>query len=60
MINIIKISDPNLRSKIEIELDKPAGADINEDEMADLKELNVIEASVSDLRGLEYAKNLSH
>ena len=59
MKNNVQIPDVKLRKAIEKKLGKRDGAQINEDEMLSLTELNVVEAGVRNLTGLESAKNLS-
>ena len=56
MTNTLQIPDLSLREAIAEELNKAADDPINADEMAGLEELNVLEAGVIDLSGLEYAK----
>ena len=54
----IDIPDPNLRAAIEEALGKTSGAPITADEMATLTRLEVPEAGISNLIGLEGATNL--
>ena len=55
---VVDIPDPNLRTAIEAELGKASGATITADEMTTLTRLEVPEAGISNLTGLEYATNL--
>ena len=56
----VEISDRNLRVAIETRLNKAADEPIDFDEMASLRELEIREAGVTRLNGLEHAKNLFH
>ena len=55
----IDIPDPNLRAKIENTLGKASGAAFTIGEMAMLTQLDVQNAKISNLTGLEYAINLT-
>ena len=59
----VNIPDPNLRAKIEaeieLELGKPVGASITLDDMAMLTMLGASNANINDLTGLEAAINLT-
>ena len=55
----INIPDPNLRAVIEDELSKVTGDPITASEMATLTRLEANEAGISNLAGLEHAKNLT-
>ena len=57
--NEINIPDPNLRAKIERELNKRSGDPITAAEMATLTSLNARESNISDLTGLKFATNLT-
>ncbi|RKU38488.1 hypothetical protein C6496_06685 [Candidatus Poribacteria bacterium] len=54
----VNIPDPNLRAAIAEELDKAPGDPITAEEMATLDELHAVYKNISDLTGLEFAKNL--
>ena len=54
----VKIPDPNLRAAISTALGLPPSAPILAAHMETLKELEALEASISDLTGLEWALNL--
>ena len=56
---VVDIPDPNLRTAIELALNKRAGAPITVDDMATLTELTAKNANISDLSGLEFASNLT-
>ena len=55
---IVEIPDSNLRTVIEAELGKAAGAPITVNEMAILTELEAPNTNIRDLTGLEFATNL--
>ena len=52
------VQDDRLRTAIRISLDKPAGAPIGLEELAMLKDLSALRASIYSLAGLEFASNL--
>ena len=54
----VDIPDFNLRTKIEVALNKQAGDPITAAEMATLTRLEVPNANISDLTGIEHATNL--
>ena len=54
----VNIPDANLRAGIEAALGKTSGATITAEEMATLTRLNVHNAGIRDLTGLEFATNL--
>ena len=56
---LVDIPDPNLRAAIENALGKASGATITTTEMANLPLLNVQNADISDLTGVEYATSLT-
>ena len=56
---VVDIPDSNLRTVIEAELGKAAGAPITADEMATLTQLEARKSNISDLTGLEFAANLT-
>jgi hypothetical protein len=56
---VVNITDPNLRAKIEETLGKASGAPITVDEMAGLTRLEARNANITDLTGLEHATNLT-
>ena len=56
---VVDIPDPNLETAIAITLDKSWGDPITTADMARLTHLNVREANISDLTGLEHATNLT-
>ena len=56
---IVDIPDPELRAALELALDKEAGADITQADMASLKVLEVVESGIRDLTSLEFATNLT-
>ena len=56
---VVEIPDPNLRTAIEGELGKDAGAPITKAEMATLTQLEAPDANIRDLTGLEGATNLT-
>ena len=55
----VDIPDPNLRAAIEDALGVAPGDPITVDEMASVPRLNVYDAGISDLTGLEFATNLT-
>ena len=55
----VHIPDPALRRAFEVALDKSAGDDITQAEMATLTSFHATGAGVSDLTGLEYATQLT-
>ena len=55
----VSIPDAALRAGVEAALGKPPGADISAGEMASLSALDLANAGVADLRGLERAVNLA-
>ena len=58
-IGYVYIPDPNLRTIIEVLLNKPQGAPITKAEMATLKEIEVKDKNISSMIGLECAINLT-
>ena len=56
---MVDIPDPNLRDYIERVLNKAAGSPINVTEMAALTSIDLQEAVISDLTGLDHAINLT-
>ena len=57
--NLHPFRDPGLRAIVEIELGKPAGAPISDEELAQLSALEDQNGSIKDLTGLELAKGLT-
>ena len=55
----VTIADPLIRAAIEAALGKAAGEAISQDEMTEVTLLEVKDAGISDLTGLEYAVNLT-
>ena len=55
----VDIPDPNLRTVIEMALNKQAGDPITATDLATLTEIDAIEANISDLTGLEHATKLT-
>ena len=55
----VHIPDPSLRTVIEAALDKKAGEDITQADMAGLKALEAVKSGIRDLTGLEFAMNLA-
>ena len=55
---LVNIPDANLRAAIESALDKTTGAPISKADMTELTRLEVPEAGVRNLTGLEYATNV--
>ena len=55
---IVEIPDPNLREAIREELQLPAGQPITQQQMLRLENLDIEQAGINDLTGLEYATNL--
>ena len=55
----VTIPDANLRAAIEVALGKASGTPITEDEMETLTSLEMQDAGISDLTGLEFATNLT-
>ena len=56
---VVDIPDPELRAALELALDREAGADITQADMASLKVLEAVESGIRDLMGLEFATNLT-
>ncbi len=54
----VHIPDPRFRAAVELALDKEAGADITQADMASLEELEAIKSGIHDLTGIEFAINL--
>ena len=57
-ISPVHIPDPNLRASIAGELNIARGANINKEHMLRLEALSAASQDITDLTGLEYAKNL--
>lgn len=55
---VIQIPDPNLKGAIREELQLPAGQPFTQQQMLRLENLDVEQAGITDLSGLEYATNL--
>ena len=55
---IVRIPDPNLRAAVAEELGKSPNAPITVEDIKRLRRLQVIDAGIRDLTGLEYATNL--
>ena len=56
---IVHIPDPHLRTALEVALEKEAGENITQADMASLESLEAFEAGVRDLTGLEFATDLT-
>ena len=56
-VGVVQISDPNLKEAIRETLQLPAGQPITQQQMLRLDNLNVEQAGINDLTGLEYATN---
>ena len=56
----VSIPDPDLASALRLEFSLPADAAITKQMMQELTELNAQRARISDLTGLEHAKNLTN
>ena len=55
----VHIPDSNLHAALELALDKDAGADITQVELASLESLEAVGSSIRNLTGLEFATNLT-
>jgi len=55
----VHIPDPHLREALEVALEKKAGTDITQAEIASLKALDAFESGIRNLTGLEFATNLT-
>ena len=55
----VHIPDPALRTALEVALEKKAGENITQADMASLESLEAVESGVRDLTGLEFATNLT-
>ena len=55
----VHIPDPRLREVLEVALEKTAGPDITQAEIANLKALDAFESGIRNLTGLEFATNLT-
>ncbi|EAF5665606.1 LapB repeat-containing protein [Listeria innocua] len=56
--DVVNIPDPELKKQLNGHMMKPATADITEDEMSRLNNVS-LDGGITDLTGLEYAKNLT-
>ena len=59
MAESVHIPDPSLRAAVELALDKEAGADITQADMASLEVLQTSKSGIRDLTGIEFAINLT-
>ena len=55
----VHIPDPGLRATLELALGKQVGEDITQVEMASLESLDALETGIRNIRGLEFAVNLT-
>ena len=59
MAQSVHIPDPGLRAALELALGKQADEDITQVEMASLESLDALETGIRNIRGLEFAVNLT-